>query len=503
MRSKFIIQTIFLSVILISCGQEGRVKQHKQEKQYAVSTSVEHPAWSKNAVIYEVNIRQYSEEGTFKVFAEHLPRLQKLGVDILWLMPVYPIGELNRKATQTILVDEIKDPDERKQYLGSYYSTKDYLSVNPEFGTMEDFRSLVDEIHELGMYVILDIAVNHTAWDHAWVKTHPEYYTKIDTGNTPWNSEWMKQHPDFFERLKNLGMTYPVDPDETDWWDTADLNYDNHGLRDEMKNIFKYWVSETGVDGYRCDVAGLVPCDFWNEIRASLDSIKPVFMLAEDEENTCLLKMAFDMNYAWEFHHLLNDVAKGDKTVRDLKDYIIKQDSTYDPEIYRMNFITNHDENSWNGTEFERMGDAVEVMALLTFTVPGMPLIYTGQETGLMKRLEFFKKDMVEWKESKWEKIYQSVIHLKKSNQVLWNGSAGGAMQIMDIEGEENIFAFARSNDKEELLVITNLSDTIANFQLPDDYTGKNYYDALTKQKFNPEQSLTLDSFGYLVLKKR
>ncbi len=239
---------------------------------------VNHLEWTRDAVIYEVNIRQYSPEGTFGAFQEDLPRLKELGIDILWLMPVFPIGELNRKATQTVLTEEVEDSLERAKYLGSYYSTRDYLSVNPEFGTLQDFKSLVDEIHKLGMYVILDIAVNHTAWDHEWVENHPEYYTRIEPGSKPWNKEWINQHPEYFKRLEKLNMTYPIHHAETDWWDVADLNFDNKELRNEFKRIFKYWISEFDIDGYRCDAAAWVPADFWDEIRASLDSIRPVFM---------------------------------------------------------------------------------------------------------------------------------------------------------------------------------------------------------------------------------
>ncbi len=491
---------ILLTLLIISCGQNRQGKQHDQESQYLVSTFVKHPDWSKNSVIYEVNIRQYSEEGTFNAFAKHLPRLQKLGVDILWLMPVYPIGQLNMKAKQTVLVDEIQDPDEREKYLGSYYSIKDFLTVNPEFGTMNDFRLLVNKIHELGMHVILDITANHTAWDHPWVKAHPEYYTRIDTTNLPWNPEWMQEHPEYFNRIKKLRMTYPIEEGETDWWDTAELNYENSELREKMKQIFKYWVSETGVDGYRCDVAGRVPCDFWNDVRIALDSIKPVFMLAEDEDSTCLMKTAFDMDYAWEFHHILNDVAKGDKTVEDLKNYFSKQDSTYDPDIYRMNFITNHDENCWNGSEFERMGDALEAMALLTFSVPGMPLIYTGQEIRLNKRLKFFEKDPVKWQKSSWEETYQSFIDLKKTNQVLWNGTAGGDMKIIKSKSK-GIFAFSRTNNEEELLILTNLSGTPDSTYLPDRYSIGDYTNVFTRKKVNTDQAIYINPYRYMVLK--
>lgn len=491
-----------LAIFIISCVQNNQGIKPDQESQYPVSTFVKHPAWSKNSIIYEVNIRQYTEEGTFNAFADHLPRLQKLGVDILWLMPVYPIGELNMKAGQTILVDEIPDPDERKKYLGSYYSTKDFLNVNPEFGTMEDFRSLVDKIHKLGMHIILDIAVNHTAWDHPWINTHPEYYTRIDTMNLPWNPEWMEDHPEYFNRIKKLQMTYPIEEGETDWWDAAELDYNNDELRNEMKRIFKYWVSEIGVDGYRCDVAGRVPCDFWNDVRASLDSIKPVFMLAEDEDSTCLLNKAFDMNYAWKFHHILNDLAKGEKTIQDLKNYFYDLDTTYDPGIYRMNFITNHDENTWNGTEFERMDKAVEVMALLTYTVPGMPMIYSGQEIGQTKRLKFFEKDPIKWEESRWENTYQILNELKKTNQVLWNGTSGGEMKIIRSKSE-GIFAFSRNNEEEELIILANLSDRSDSTYLPDKYSVRSYNNVFTREKVNVNRAIILEPYKYLVLKEQ
>jgi glycosidase len=452
------IQVVLLSILIVSCKQGGKVGQSGKEMQYAVFTTVDHPAWSENAVIYEVNIRQYTEEGTFKAFTAHLPRLQKLGVDIVWLMPVHPVGEKNRKGS-----------------LGSYYSVRDYHAVNPEYGTMDELKELVAEAHEQGMHVLLDWVANHTAWDNPLIYDHPEWYEKDSAGN----------------------IFSPFD-----WTDVAQLDYDNDSLRMYMTDALKFWVREADIDGYRCDVAGMVPCDFWNDVRASLDSIKPVFMLAEDEANTCLTETAFDMNYAWELHHILNEVAKKEMTVQDIKDYFMRQDSTYDPDIYRMNFITNHDENSWNGTEFERMGDAVEVMALLTFTVPGMPLLYSGQEIGMKKRLEFFEKDAIEWKESEWEKIYQKFIKLKKSNKVLWNGKAGGTMHLVEIPGADDVFAFIRAGDEEALLVITNLSGTQVEFQLPDGVADKKYKDVFTGEMFHADLPVKLGSYKYIVLKE-
>lgn len=327
------------------------------------------PEWAFNKTIYEVNLRQFSEEGNFDGFRKHLPRLKELGVGILWFMPIHPIGELNRKGS-----------------LGSYYSVKDYLDVNPEFGTIDDFKELVKEIHSLGMYVIIDWVANHTAWDHQWTKTHPEFYNKDDKGN----------------------FIPPVD----DWSDVIDLNYENKALWSEMINALKFWVTECDIDGYRCDVAGMVPIEFWIEAREQLDKIKPVFMLAEWD--TPEMHFAFDMTYDWNMHKTMNEVAKGKKSADEIIHHIQKDLENYPSYAFRMQFTDNHDENSWNGTVFERLGDAAECFAVLTFLIPDMPLIYSGQEAGLNKRLSFFEKDPIDWKEHKFFALYKSLIELKK-----------------------------------------------------------------------------------------
>jgi glycosidase len=475
------------------------------KKPVSPESFVIHPEWSKAANIYEVNIRQYTPEGTFAAFQEHLPRLKELGVDILWFMPVFPIGDLNRKATQTVLAEEIANPDEREKYLGSYYAIKDFTDVNPEFGTKEEFAQLVKKIHELGMYVILDIAVNHTAWDHAWIKTHPEYYTRIEKGKTPWNPEWMKQHPEYYKFLEELGMTYPIDPNETDWWDTADLNYENDSLRKEMQRIFRYWITDLGVDGYRCDVASWVPTDFWEDIRSELDKIKPVFMLAEAEQPDHHLR-AFDMSYAWELHHIYNSIAKGEKNANDLLTYYIKQDTLYPLDAYRMNFITNHDENSWKGTEMKRLGEATNTMAVLTYTLPGMPLLYSGQEAGMNKMLKFFEKDTIVWNTaSPLPEFYGKLNQLKKENQALWNGQSGGPLQRIETNSDSLVFAFIREKEENRVFVLANLSAG----QLTVKLTGKQYagdykeYFTGEEKSFVKKSSVELTPWQYLVYIKK
>lgn len=485
-------------ILLNSCG--NRTDQTTHTAVYPVNTRLEAPAWTKNAVIYEVNIRQHTEEGTFNAFTEHLPRLKEMGVDILWLMPVFPIGSEFRKVSQTKLVEELEDPNEAEKYLGSYYSIRDYRTVNPEFGTEEDFHRLVEKAHSMGMYVILDIAANHTSWDHAWINEHPDYYLQVDTANPPWRKDWMEEHPDYFKRLRELGMTYPIDPDETDWWDTAELDYDNPELRREMTEILTYWVKNYNIDGYRADVAGRIPCDFWDTAKAALDDVKDVFMLAEDEAQVCLLREAFHMNYAWELHHIMNDVAAGEKTAQDLYTYYQKQDTLYDPDIYRMNFITNHDENSWNGTVAERMGEASDVFAMLTFTLPGMPLLYSGQEIGLDKRLKFFERDPIQWHESPLESFYTQLISIKKSNPALWNGGYGGTFEPVYFENyKDEVFAFQRLTDENEVLVIANLSGEAVELPLNNIMQKQGWIDALTGNRVESDRKVTLEPYRYLI----
>lgn len=387
----------------------------KQQPKEVEPFRVEHADWAYNATIYEVNVRQYTPEGTFKAFEQHLPRLKDLGVDILWFMPIHPIGVVNRKGT-----------------LGSYYSVKDYYGINPEFGTLDDFKALVSKAHELGMKVIIDIVANHTSHDAVLITEHPDWYVRDSSGNV-------------------------VSP--FDWTDVAKLDYSKPELRRYMIDMLKYWVKEIDLDGFCCDVAAEVPTDFWNEARAELNKVgKPIFMLAEAETPE-LQKYAFDADYAWEFHHIMNGIAQGKKSVVDLEQYLLKKAATYPKNTIKMNFITNHDENSWNGTEFERMGDAVKTMAALTFVIDGMPLIYTGQEVGLNHRLQFFEKDMVDWTDDKGlTDFYKKVTALKKSAKVLNAAEQGADIFRITTTADSSVFAFTRENETQKLFAIFNLS---------------------------------------------
>jgi cyclomaltodextrinase len=417
------------------------------------------PEWSYNKAIYEVNIRQYTPEGNIKAFEKHLPKLKDLGADIIWLMPIHPIGEKNRKGT-----------------LGSYYSVKDYKAVNPEFGTLEEFKSLVKMIHKMGMYVIIDWVANHTAWDNEWIIDHPEFYTT--------------------DSLDNIITPVP------DWTDVADLNYDNKELWSEMIDALKFWAEECDIDGYRCDVAGMVPIEFWIEARTELQKIKNVFMLAEWD--TPEVHLAFDMTYDWNLHKIMNGIAKKEKTVVDLIQQLKKNEEDFSENAFRMQFTSNHDENSWNGTEFERLGDGVETFAVLTCVIPDMPLVYTGQEAGNTKRLSFFDKDTVEWKEYELFDIYSKLFQLKKKNKSLFNGDRGGELIFLQSTNEEDIFAFTRSSEGDKILAIFNLSDKPLKFELTGESLQGSYKNYFTGklESFVSKETFDLNPWEYRIYTK-
>ncbi len=421
-----------------------------------LSGSFETPDWAKNLSIYEVNIRQYTEAGTFKEFENHLPRLNEVGVGILWLMPINPIGEKNRKGS-----------------LGSYYSVKDYLAVNPEFGSMDDFKSLVNKAHAMGMYIIVDWVANHTAWDNVWAGTHPDFYTKDSAGN----------------------FVPPVQ----DWGDVIDLNYDNKNLWKEMINALKYWVKECDIDGYRCDVAGMVPIEFWIEARKELEKIKPVFMLAEWD--TPEIHEAFDMSYDWNFHKIMNSIFKEEMTASDIIEHFTDDKKSFPADAIRMLFTSNHDENSWNGTEFERLGEAAETFAVLTCLLPGMPLVYSGQEAGFNKRLSFFDKDTIIWKEHPMKDIYKKLFVLRTFNQALLPQSSINFFDIND----DDLLLFSRIKDDEKVFAIFNLSKDEKEFSFDDKSMNGNFRNYFTGKlvDFSISQNLKLNPWSYKIFVKQ
>jgi oligosaccharide 4-alpha-D-glucosyltransferase len=432
-------------------------KLSTQPKVWEVSKTVT-PEWSSYASLYEVNIRQYTEEGTINAFSQHLDRLRDLGVDILWIMPIQPIGVKKRKGP-----------------LGSYYSIKDYTAVNPEFGTLDDFKNMVQKAHGMGFKVILDWVANHSAWDHIWMENHQDWYTKDAEGN-------------------------PISP--YDWTDVADLNYEQYYMRKSMTEAMKFWVEEADIDGFRCDVAGEVPLDFWVDTRKELNELKETWLLAEDGSQLWLLNQAFNANYDWHFHHLMNQIAKGKAKATEILPHFEFARKNMPEGSYSMQFITNHDENSWAGTVYERMGDAHKTFAVLSFTVPGIPLIYSGQEAGLNKRLKFFDRDPIDWSDLSLMPFYKRLNDLKAQNPALWNGQAGAWPREMVNDKKEDVLSFIRAKGQNKVLSILNLSDKTQDITLlagTDEGIYKDFFTGDTLTIFK-RTKLHLDSWGYRVL---
>lgn len=452
----------FLSILsvafLIACNPGAKKAETAEQSDKLVSKTI-YPEWSQDAVIYEVNVRQYTPEGTLAAFEENLPRLKELGVEILWMMPMHPISEINRKGT-----------------LGSYYAVADYKAINPEFGTMDDFKAFVTKAHEMGFKVILDWVANHTGWDNPWIYDHPEWFTK-----------------------DSLGNIIPPDPD---WGDIADLNFDVPEMRAAMIDALKFWITEADIDGYRCDVAWGVPTDFWNEARAALDELKPIWMLAEDEDHKDFLIQAFNCNYSWSLHHKLNEIAQGKEGIKAIKEYFEAADSTFPEGSYTMQFTSNHDENSWQGTVYERMGDAAKTMAALTFVMPGMPLIYSGQEAGLNKRLEFFEKDEIDWSNLEMQNFYEKLVDLKQENVALWNGTAGAPIHFMHMRDDNNLLVFSREKEDNKVVAIFNLSDDSTTNAVTCKMIEGKYVDFNSgiEYEFQQNQEFAMDSWEYMIL---
>ena len=463
---KILVSTLIVAS-LVSCKKEKETEPETAKSDIeAVS-----PTLADNAIIYEANIRQYSPEGTFNAFTQDIPKLKKLGVKVLWLMPIHEIGYKNRKAKGDVSIEQITDTIEKQKYLGSHYSVKDYRSVNPNYGTKEDFQKLVKTAHKNGIYVILDWVANHTAWDHPWVTMHNDFYTHDKDGK----------------------MIAPFD-----WTDVAELDYKNPNLRKAMIEDMKYWVKEFNIDGFRCDVAAEVPTDFWENATAELNKIKPVFMLAEAEKPE-LMKKAFDMQYAWEGHHILNGIAQGKKTVKDFDAYIEKTRKNLQPDDIYMNFTSNHDENSWNGTEYERMGDAVETFAALTYLMPGMPLIYNGQEYDLNKRLRFFEKDTIPHSIGKMMSVYEKLGKLKVENPALKGGKTPATYARLKTSADDKILAFERESNGKKVVFVANLSKDNQNAKVQVEGTFKDYMNN-QEMVLVKDQNLELKPWQYLIL---
>ena len=423
--------------------------------------------WVRRGIIYEINTRSFSPAGKFAGVEERLPDLKKLGVTILWIMPIHPVGVLHRKGT-----------------LGSQYSVQDYYAINPEFGTLADFQRLVNSAHKLGFHLIIDLVANHTAWDSKLIKEHPDWFTKDSAGN--------------------------IVPPNPDWTDVADLNYSQPGLRRYMSDMMNYWVRDIGVDGFRCDVAELVPTDFWESARAALDSIKPVMMLAEGAYPPHHRK-AFDASYGWNTYQVLAPIIQGKKSVLALDTVLNIEKAAYPQGSLRMRFSSNHDENAWDAPDVKKFGmKGATLAAVLVNTLPGIPLLYNGQEVGNTKKLKLFEKISIDWKDgSGFRKLYETLFDLRKNEATF----SDGEMIRLTTSRASRVYAFARISGTSKFLIILNFDGKAFNgsmdfsspalatgneITLTDVFTKKTTTAALPSSKLIP---VKIPAMGFRILR--
>jgi glycosidase len=420
---------------------------------------IAHPAWSQKAVLYQLNTRQFTPQGTLNAAAAELPRLKALGVTVIWLMPIHPIGVQNRKGT-----------------LGSPYSVRDYRAVNPDLGTLADLKAFVATAHGLGMKVILDWVANHTAWDNPLHAAHPDWYDKDWKGAnrpTPW---W-------------------------DWSDIIDLDYAKPGLRQYMTESLKYWVRAADIDGFRCDVAGYVPLDFWETARAELDAIKPVFMLAEFDQRDIFAR-AFDAAYAWKWNNAMHDIAMGKADATALFGYYSEAESAFPRGAQRMTYTENHDQNAWEGTEFERFGPLLTNAIALSFIGDGIPLIHNGQEAGNERRLKFFERDPIVWRDHPNAALFRDLITLRNAHPALWNAPWGAPMVPVVNSAPASVFSFVRQRGRDKIFALFNMTGTAQTVRFTDGPTAGRYIDLAGRAvTIDARATVTLAPWGYQILR--
>ena len=443
---------VALALGIIACSK-------KETKNKPTDQAMKNPQeWKHTTNIYEVNVRQYTQEGTFKAFQKELPRLKEMGVETIWMMPITPISQQNKKGS-----------------MGSPYAASDYTSINPEFGNLEDFKDLVKEAHQLGMNVIIDWVANHTGWDHVWTKTHPEYYLKEKDGKFKIAS----------------GMD-----------DIIELDYSNPEMRKAMIEAMKFWVKETNIDGFRCDLAAWVEVDFWQQARPEVEKVKPLFWLGEfDELENPDYGKVFDASYSWTWMHKTKEYYDKNLPLQDLKDLLMRYSKIGDSSM-RAWFTTNHDENSWNGTEYEKYGVIAKPLAVFSATWNGVPLLYSGQELPNMKRIEFFEKDAIEWNgNNQLSDFYRKLLELKKSNPALRGGDASVSTHFVSTSADDKILAYSRKKGDNEVLVFLNMSKANVEFNVNDQLISGEYNNLFgEKMSFPKSDQIIFKPGDYLVL---
>lgn len=458
-RPRLALLVLLLALLTAAgCGRETTGSDATAVADTAVADTAavgaDRPGWVDEAVVYEVFVRDFSPEGTFDGVTARLDSLQDLGVTTLWLMPIHPVGEERAKGE-----------------LGSPYAVRDYFDVNPRFGTKADFRALVEAVHERGMYLIIDLVANHTAWDNAWIDDHPDWYTQDASGEI-------------------------IYPEGTDWTDVADLNYENQALRDTMTAAMTYWVEEFGIDGYRCDVAGEVPLDFWESAIAAVREVKPVMMLAEGDD-PALHGAGFGVSYAWPLYGRLKEVWEGEPASA-FFDMVSEREAALPAGALQLLFITNHDETAWDAPPPTLFGSqkGARAAATLMLTLPGVPLLYNGQEVGSTQELPLFEKEAINWDQNpETLAFYKDLLALLDEHPAL----QGDSVNVLAPEADD-VALFERTAGGARVVVAVNVRDRAASVDVPSALRGASVTDAFSGEQMTMGASLELPPYGYRLL---
>lgn len=459
MRKNYVAGILLSSWLLFSCNQN---ENQNPKADTMGATNEKTVNWAHSTNIYEVNVRQYTKEGTFNAFAKEMPRLREMGVETLWFMPITPIAQKNKKGS-----------------LGSPYACSDYTSINPEFGTLEDFQQLVKQAHELGMKVIIDWVANHTGWDHVWTKSHPEYYLKdSSTGD--------------FQIASGMD-------------DIIELDYNNPAMRQAMIEAMQYWIKTCDIDGFRCDLAAWVEVDFWQQARPQVDSIKKMFWLGEfDELDNPDYGKVFDASYTWSWMHKTREFYQ-EKLPLSVLDSLLLRYSAIGDESMRAWFTSNHDENTWNGTEYEKYGDMAEALAVFSATWNGVPLLYSGQELPNNKRLEFFEKDPIEW-DGQYRKaeFYKTLLQLKSSHPALRGGDSSVTTFRLQSSAPGELLAYVREKGEKKVLVMLNMSAKPIEFRINDETSAGSWTNVFDNNTISvaSDKEISLPAWGWKVYSK-
>lgn len=453
MKRLFLATLSIVSFLILSSCQET-IQTEKSETSHALIDG--HPSWIMQGNIYEVNIRQYTPEGTFNAFARHLERLKEMGVQTLWFMPLNPISKVDRKGA-----------------LGSYYAVSSYYAINPEFGTLDDWKALVNKAHALGFKIVIDWVPNHSGADH----------------------EWLTSHPDFYMRDSITGKALST----FDWTDTRELNYDNAAMRDSMIASMKYWIRETDIDGYRVDVAWGVPDDFWKRCLKELREMKSdLFLLAEADGGNYHVD-GFDASYPWTIFQMMKKVASGERNALALDTVIQQMDTSFPANAIRLYFTSNHDENSWNKADFGTMpGPKHAPFAVFTQTYArSVPLIYSGQEEPVLDSISFFYKDTIHFKKLARAGFYKTLLNLRKTNPAM---AANVPARKIKAGDEKSVFAYLRETEGGKVLVILNLSAQEQTIKIQDKNLHGTPFNLFmgTREPLN-ENEWKLEPWGYVV----